>query len=340
MKVLTRLVAVCLSAALMAPGAAAAQGKGGAAKSAPAKADASKGGGAKAGAKEETPKEKAAPYLKGGAKAAAAGEWDDAYAEYQIAWSIHRDWEIAGGLGKASFKTGHFAEAIQRLEVYLKDAPAAKVSAKERSEAEGMIREARAKTGTIVLLAPDGSDVLVDGEDIGKTPLGAPVPLDPGKHKIEVRQGTKGETKEADVAAGAMVTLDFTPPKAPPPKTVIVKEEGVFTPQVRTAAVIGGGALALGGLAAGGVMLGLSFAKADEKKKAELDPFGFDQAKAASQAQADAMNAALWCFVGGGAAAVGTGVFYLVTRPRVKAPVEAGAVVGPQGGSIWIHGQF
>ena len=32
--------------------------------------------------------------------------------------------------------------------------------------------------------------------------------------------------------------------------------------------------------------------------------------------------------------------FYFLTRPRVKAPVNAGAFVGPSGPSVWVSGQF
>lgn len=338
MKLLSWLTVACLSVGLLTPCGALAQGKGGAkgaGKPAP-------GASAKPGAsapKEETPKDKAAVFMKEGAHAAAAGEWDDAYADYQIAWSIDPSWEVAGALGKAAYKTKHYAEAVQRLQLYLRDAPAAKVSAKERTEVEGFITDAKSKTGLIIVTGPAGGDVLVDGNEAGKTPLAEGILVDPGQHKIEVRRGAQGETKTADVTAGAKVELDFTP-KAPPPKTVIVKEEGVFTPQVRTAAVIGGGALALGGIVAGGVLMGVSFAKADEKQKAELDPYGLDAAKTAAQAEADMRSASIWCFAGGGLAAIGTGVFYLVTRPKAPPPVQAGAAVGPRGPSIWIEGKF
>jgi hypothetical protein len=121
---------------------------------------------------------------------------------------------------------------------------------------------------------------------------------------------------------------------------VFLKEAGVFTPQVRTAAVIGGGALALGGIAAGGVMLGLSFAKNDELQKAKLDPFGQETAKAAAQAKADALSTAIWCFGAGGLAAAGTVAFYMVTRPKAPPPVKAGAFVGPRGPGVWVEGRF
>lgn len=337
------LGAACLLVGLIVPCTAAAQGKGGATKSGTTqKGGAQKGGkgGKDATPKEETPKDKAAPYMKEGAKAASSGDWDDAYAEYAIAWSILHDWEIAGGIGKAAYKTKHYAESIQRLTLYLKEAPSGKISAKERTEVEGWIADARKNTGQIVITGSTDADLLIDGEDAGKTPVADPIIVDPGKHKVELRKGAQGETKTAEITAGATVTLDFTPPKPPPPKTVIVKEEGVFTPQVRTAAVIGGGALAVGGLVAGGVALGISVAKGNERQSAAKDPFGGSAATSAARVEADAKNTALWCFVGGGVAAIGTGAFYFFTRPKIKAPVKAGAFVGPTGSAVFVEGQF
>jgi hypothetical protein len=354
-KAFSWLGAACLVGGLLVPCTAAAQKKPApatpkAAKPAPGKPDpgTSKGAakdaakdpaGSKGTPKEETPQEKAAPYIKEGARAAAAGEWDDAHAEYTIAWSIDHSWEIAAGLGKAAYKTAHFAEALQRLGLYLRDAPAAKVSAKERAEVEGWITDAKSKIGTVTIKGPAGDDVLVDGEDAGKTPLAEAIPLDPGKHKIEIRRGAQGETRIAEVTAGAALVLDFTPAPVVP-KTVIVEKEDVLSPTVRTAGVLSGGALALGGIAAGGVMLGLSFAKADERQKANLNPFGRDAANTAALAEANAQSTAVWCFVGGGVAAVGTVVFYVVTRPKAPPPIKAGAFVGPKGPGVWVEGQF
>jgi hypothetical protein len=326
------LGAACVLATLAMPCEAAAQRKGGA----PEK-------GADAGKKEDSPKKKAAPYLKAGARAATAGEWEDAYAEYSIAWTFDPSWEVAAGLGKAAYKAGYYAESIRRLSFYLREAPPKKVSAKARKDAETMIQDAKSKTGEITITAPEGSTVLIDDQDFGNTPLADPLIVDPGKRKVEVRRGSQGESRTADVTAGSKIALDFMPKAPPPPKTVIVqvKEEGLLTPQTRTAGVIAGGALALGALAAGGISLGVGFAKGSERQTATADPFGRETAKAAAQTEADAKSVALWCFVGGGVAAVGTTVFYLVTRPRVRTPpVQAGAAVAPSGGVIWARGTF
>lgn len=344
-KALSWVSAACLSLGVMVPEAALAQPKKGApAKAAPAKpagkSDAKTDPKADATPKEETPHDKAAPYLKEGAKAMAQSEWDDAHAEYTIAWSIEKSWEAAGGLGKAAYKTQHYAQALQRLTDYLSLAPAGKITAKEKPEIDAWIADCKTKIGTVTIKGPAGGDILIDGEDAGKAPTSAPIPLDPGKHKIEVRTGAQGETRIQDIVAGAAIDLDFTP--KPVEKTVIVKPDDVLPPPVRTGVVLGGGALALGGIAAGGVMLGLSFVKNDELQKAQTNTLARDDAKAAAKGKADAMSTAIWCFGGGGLAAIGTIVFYAVTRPKVATPppIKAGVFVGPEGPGAVITGQF
>src|SRR6185503_2353938 len=142
----------------------------------------------------------------------------------------------------------------------------------------------------------------------------------------------------ASSAAGSAPSA--TSSEAPlPPGTAIANGEGV-SPGARTAVIIAGSTLAVGGIVAGAVSLGFSFVKADERQKANLDPLGRDVSNAAARAEANAQSAAIWCFVGGGAALIGTVIFSLATRPQSKAPVTAGAFVGPRGPAIWVEGRF
>jgi hypothetical protein len=55
-----------------------------------------------------------------------------------------------------------------------------------------------------------GADVLVDGEQVGTTPLAVPVPLDPGKHTFIVRkEGYDSVERPISVSAGASTTLEI-----------------------------------------------------------------------------------------------------------------------------------
>lgn len=327
MKASVWIVAACLSAQVFAPQAAFAQGKGSAATKA-----------GKAGKAEPTPQDKAKEFTKSGDKAAAAGNWEDAYADYTIAWSIYQGWETALGAGKAANKTGHHAEAVERLSLYLRDVPTKNVTAKQRIEVEAMLEDSKSKTGMLTIAAPEGGEVFLDRNPVGKTPLPAAIRVDPGKHEIEIRRGSSGETKSTEVAAGATVEVKFEPPpKAEPPK-VIIKEDNYAW---RTPTLITGSGLAFAGLVLGGVTLGLALDKASAKNAAGQDPNGLDAARQAANDEALFKNVMVWSFVGAGVALAGTAVVYFVIKPPEKKPPVQGTVgLGLGGPSVSIRGEF
>jgi hypothetical protein len=318
------LAAACVAAQMLAPGAAIAQ-----AKAAPASV---KGA-------DPSLKDKAKNYVKSGDRSAAAGEWEDAYADYSIAWTMFQDWEIALGLGKAAYRTRHYAEAFERLSYSLREAPGNRVSPKQRTEVATMIADAKTKTGTLAIAAAAGAEVFVDRAPVGKTPLSAAVRVDPGKHEIEIRRGAAGETKTVEVAAGAGVDVSFVAPRVPdakPPVALVPTTSGAW----RTGVVIGGGALTVAGLAIGGISLGFALDKGAAKQAAASDPSGLDATRTAAAAEADARNVALWGFVGAGIAAAGTAVLYFATRPAAKSKLQGAVGFDGNGPSIVVQGQF
>jgi hypothetical protein len=322
MKASVWVVAACLSAQIFAPQTAMAQAKG-------SKAD------SKA---EQSPKDKAKEFIKSGDKAAGAGQWEDAYADYSIAWSMYQSWETALGVGKAAAKTGHHAEAVERLSYYLREAPTKGQTAKQRLEIEAMLEDSKGKTGMLTIVAPEGGEVFLDRNSLGKTPLPAAIRVDPGKHEIEIRRGSSGETKSTEVAAGGSVEVKFEPPKVvkEPPK-VIIKEDSYAW---RTPALIAGGGLAAAGLALGGITLGLSFERAGAKEAAALDKNGFAAAQQAANDEALFKNMMVWSFVGAGVALAATAVVFFVVKPQAKAKVEGAVGLGPGGPSLLLQGEF
>lgn len=331
---LTWILAACVAGPGVVVHTAAAQGKAGAGKAAPAKS-------ADPAAKEkDKEKEKARTYIKSGNKSAGAGKWEDAYAEYAIAWSIAPDWETAYPVGKAAFKTGHFAEAFARLTFHLQKAAPDQVPQKQRTEVETMIGEAKAKTAALTIKAEEGTEILLDNETIGRAPLAEAIYVDPGKHKIETRRGTSGETKTVEVTAGASVDVSFEAPKPLPTVTAppIVTAAPTANP-IRLPGLITGGVLTAGGLAVGGAFLGLSFGHDAAIQKA-VEKGDKKAAEDAATQKAVALNTSLWGFVGAGVAAAGTVAFYFITRPSKKAEVKGAISVSPQGPALVVEGQF
>jgi hypothetical protein len=267
---------------------------------------------------------------------------------------------------------GKLASALNQYSIA--EALAKKDGRKDRLKAAASgAAKVKARVATLTILVPDplraapDLQIKVDGEPLGERQWGAPYPVDKGAHSVVASaRGYEPRTVRVDIVSDGAATTVSVPALEPvaaspgstgapsistaapsssadvpvPPDTGGPKGEGGSSSGARTAVAIAGTTLAVGAIAAGGVSLGLSFVKADERQKAGADPFGREAARTAAQGEATLQNAALWCFVGGGAAAVTTVIVLVATRREVKAPVTAGAIVGPLGPSIWVEGRF
>lgn len=277
-------------------------------------------------------KAQARTYLLAGNKEAAAGRWDDAYAEHTIAWQLHQDWETAGALGKSAHRTGHHSVAIRRLTEYLATAPRGRISAKERASIEQWIATSRGQVGYLTITAPAGAEVTIDGESQGKAPLAGPVPADPGPHEIQAQIGAAARKSAVTVVAGKTHAV-----------TITSEEEDAAARRssaLRVAGLAGGGALTLGGIVVGGVFTGLAAERGAEKQRASEDTGGRATMQEAARAEAEAKNIAFWGFAGAAIAAAGTTTFYVKTRRSGQAPVTAAAGVRAGGPFVWVQGEF
>lgn len=279
-------------------------------------------------------------YRVAGSRHANAGRWEDAYAEYAIAWQLSPDWQSASDLGKAAYRTKHWPIAAMRLAFYLREAPAGRIPAKERKELEGWVAEATQKSGSLTVVAAAGAEIAVDGEVVGVAPLPGPLVVEPGKHDVQVRTGTHVETKAAPLLAGEARELRFGAGAGGEPRGGDSAPRGSERTVLRPVALVSGAALTVGGIVAGGVFLGLASERGADKQKAALDGDGREAAKGFALAEAEARNGALWSFVGAGLCAAGTTVLYLTTRPSDKAPVTATLGVQAGGPAITIRGRF
>lgn len=188
----------------------------------------------------------------------------------------------------------------------------------------------------------DGMKVLRNGEEIGLALLGDPLPVDPGKHKVEVT-APGFEPWSTEVELGKEADL----------KTVLIPElkaaqsggnggsSGAGT--LRTAAFVVAG-VGVGALGVGGVFGGLAI-----KEKGAADPLcpnkscneeGFTHIETAqSRALASSIS------IGIGAAAVATSVvLFIVSRPSgTKSSTEKAwfvPTVGPQNAGVMVVGHF
>src|SRR3990170_4563451 len=153
-------------------------------------------------------------------------KYEEALVEFQRAHDLAPHPLVLYNLAATYRELSRYDEAILHFERFLAEAPAAKVKQKTLEQAQKELEALRNRVGTVTVTTTpaEGVTVIVDGREVGETPLPRPLVLGPGKHTFEVR-GESGrlETRVVTLAAGdaQTITVDVTvverPPTPPPP---------------------------------------------------------------------------------------------------------------------------
>jgi hypothetical protein len=203
--------------------------------------------------------------------------------------------------------------------------------------------------------AASGTEVRRDGALVGSASWGTPVPVDPGKHTIEVKAPGKvafatsvelragGDAETVRIPALADATPSATPQAAPAAQPALAD-----TKSRSASAYVGYGLVGVGvvGVAVG-TLFGLKYRSKNDEATG-LCPLGRCTSPAeVTQHDADvsdAKSARTLSYVGFGlgAAALATGVALIVTSP--KSPTATGARIEPVvlagGGGLAVGGAF
>lgn len=277
----------------------------------------------------------AARWLSKGNAAFMEGRFADAEEAYREAWAVKKGYDIAGNLGAAELAQGKVREAAQHLAFTLRMFPITGEPAL-REQMQRALDQCRERVGAVrVKLDVKGAQVLVDGAPAGEAPLLDAVFVDPGLHTFEAKlEGYTGAPRRVKVASGGVVEL--TLPLEPVPKRAIPLDE----PAPRRRSPVPGivlGAVAAAGFGAGAVFLGLEAARSSSAAAIRSQILADHQSCVLGTASYDASrcpglqstlraddtfhNLAVGAFIVGGAAALGTGAFFLWPS---KQPSRAG----------------
>ncbi len=170
------------------------------------------------------------------------GQYENARAAFLQAYALRKHPAVLLNLAQSSLRSGHHLEAAKYFQQYLREA--SNITAAQRSDAERGLTEARAKLGRILIDAPRDTEIFVDDDRVGTTPM-SPVDVEPGTHAVRGRIHGD-ETVQITVGAGQVVTAKFAasgasvvaapasaPPaataSAPPPKPAPPREEPIVT---------------------------------------------------------------------------------------------------------------
>lgn len=147
----------------------------------------------------------AASSLAAAKKAAAAKNWTTALTEYQAANKAQPSAEALKGIGDAYFETKQDGEAYAAYEEYKSKYPS-----KGRSPVDDRLEVLAKRTGLVsVSTSEPGATVSVDDKPAGATPLGAPLRLSAGAHKVRLtKDGFAPFERTVSVVAGGIVSVD------------------------------------------------------------------------------------------------------------------------------------
>jgi hypothetical protein len=135
-------------------------------------------------------------------------------------------------LAQSSLRSGHALDAARYFQQYLRESPS--LSAAQRGDVEKGLADAHTKLGRLEISAPAGTEIDVDGEQVGTAPLSDPVDVEPGSHTVK----SSSDSKTLTVAAGHVepVRLEVAPPPLATPAAPLPTEEPNAAPPTSTQA--------------------------------------------------------------------------------------------------------
>jgi hypothetical protein len=149
------------------------------------------------------------------------GQFEQARASFLQAYALKKHPAVLLNLAWSSLKSGHTLEAEHYFKQFLVESK--DITDKQRADANDGLNQAHAKLGRIEVAAAAGTEVTIDGERAGTTPLNEPVLVEPGAHTVKFKgpDGTT-DTDSVTVLAGEKAIARFAKtasaaPAAPPP---------------------------------------------------------------------------------------------------------------------------
>jgi hypothetical protein len=308
----------------------------------------------------ETPAQEAGRHFSRGIDLVEESAYAEAVIEFERAYEISPNYSVLYNLGEAYVGLGKPVQAADALTKYLHDG-ADKIPPERRADVEAEIRRQQARIATVtVTVDPDGATVLVDGMEIGKSPLGGPVRVGIGVHRFAATlAGHSSDERQVELAGEdtRVVALHLVPargqvagvepaslalapastpsaaPSAPPPVSAPAPGESDAGSSQR---LIG---YAVSGLGVVGLGVGVGFGLVAKGKASDRDAVAqacgnactdADVAQATSLHQ-DAQHAATVSTVGliGGAVALVSGVVLVLTAPSSRPSSAARVRVDP-----------
>jgi hypothetical protein len=122
--------------------------------------------------------------------------------KFRSAFEKSQDVRLLWNIAACEQKQKHYAKTRALLEKYL--AEGTTLSSQDRRDAESVLKTITPFVSTVVLTArPEGAEVALDGETIGRVPLARPLYVDLGKHEVAVKKAGFREERRPVEANGS-----------------------------------------------------------------------------------------------------------------------------------------
>ncbi|HEY4116544.1 MAG TPA: tetratricopeptide repeat protein [Byssovorax sp.] len=291
------------------------------------------------------------------------GDYQAALIEFRRAYELAPNYQVLYNIGQVSFQLQDYPGALAALQRYLTEG-GRNVPGTRRAEVERDIEKLKQRVANLeVIVNVDGADISVDDASVGKSPLGKPLLVGAGKHRVTVaRAGYTSGAKLVEIASQDSQKVEFqlteTQSAAPAPIPQIAPASGEppaassstpatppppkgpnYTPAIIAWSATG--AVTIGAVITGVLALGAS---SDLKKDRET---AFVSRDTLDSAGSKTSTMALVTDILGGTAIVGAGIsiYLTVSASSSSAAPKVGAVpmrvrLTPTPGGAVVSGTF
>jgi hypothetical protein len=213
-----------------------------------------RGAGEPDGDGEKSARERARALVIQGVRQLQRGDYLSALKRFQQAYATYPSPKILFNLAQTYRELGRKVAALDAYERFLRDTPA-NTRRKLVRLARKRVQALKGQLGTLrVEVSSPGAAILIDGQEVGLSPMDVPQRVEPGRHVVVVRrEGYLTATETVTVRAGKRVTRQIRLRK-PSSKVVVYRERrkprkgwgvfwtgvGVTTALAVTLAVTGG----------------------------------------------------------------------------------------------------
>lgn len=299
-----------------------------------------------------------------------AGRYEASRVAFAQAYALEPLAELLINLGHSELKTGRYVEGSRHIAKALRDA---EIGLGERRAAERALQSAEPYVARVkIAVNTDGATIVIDGEDVGTSPMIYAWYLEPGEHRIRAsKEGFRHDEQTIGISRGQAKAVNLTlapanasrkvvTPGAPPKSLDSPLDTGVSEDGRSVVPLVVGGALGVVGIAAG-VVFTLDSGKKRDDRDAKLDAL---QNTASANTCGQNTGNALECdeikdldskshtsqtigivgFAAGGAAILGGVALYFLLPPSGDSPSEARVrftpVIGTETAGLNFSGNF